>query len=165
MFVLSIVAAVAFGCSDAPSTAPGADVLQKSVKLKFTATMDGSQEVPPVSTEATGTAWLKLSKDGTELDYRVNVFGIDNVTASHIHLAPVGTNGGVVATLFTSSPATGTVNGQLVHGTITADDLSGALAGMELEDLIDRIDAGNAYINVHSTDYPGGEIRGQIEAN
>ena len=67
----------------------------------------------------------------------------------------------------------GTENGVLSTGTITAADLIGPLAGQPLSALVDEIDAGNAYVNVHTNDgvvptnegpgdFPGGEIRGQM---
>ena len=66
------------------------------------------------------------------------------------------------------------MDGVLAEGTITAADLVGPLAGHPLSDLIDAIQAGNAYVNVHTNDgvaptntgpgdFPGGEIRGQLE--
>jgi hypothetical protein len=57
------------------------------------------------------------------------------------------------------------VDGLLAEGTITAADLVGPLAGMSIDDLLAEMRAGNAYVNVHSEANPGGEIRGQIQAN
>jgi hypothetical protein len=50
----------------------------------------------------------------------------------------------------------------LAEGTITEDDLVGGLAGESLEVLIEEIKAGNTYVNVHTSQNPGGEVRGQI---
>jgi len=50
----------------------------------------------------------------------------------------------------------------LAEGTITAANLVGPLAGLTLNDLLDAVKAGNAYANIHTTQNPGGEIRGQI---
>lgn len=137
------------------------------IAMTFTAHLTGDQEVPPRETLAQGQAIFKLSKDGTELSYKLIVANLDNIQMAHIHLAPAGANGGVVAWLYPSAPPMilipGTTNGILAEGVITADNLVGALAGHELEDLIDQMVAGNAYVNVHTTLYPGGEIRGQIK--
>ena len=50
-------------------------------------------------------------------------------------------------------------------GTITEANLVGALAGQPLSALIDEIRSGNTYVNVHTSQFPGGEIRGQIQMN
>jgi outer membrane receptor for monomeric catechols len=57
----------------------------------------------------------------------------------------------------------GRFNGVLAEGTITADNLVGTLAGQSLGVLIEMIKAGNAYVNVHTSQFPPGEIRGQID--
>jgi hypothetical protein len=133
----------------------------------FTASLKGRNEVPAVETNAQGQAIFHLSKDGTELHYKLIVANIENVTQAHIHLAPAGENGGVVAWLYPGSPPAqlipGRSDGILAEGTITADDLVGALAGASLSDLVDAMESGGAYVNVHTTAYPAGEIRGQIQ--
>jgi len=132
----------------------------------FTAHLSGGQEVPSADTNATGQAIFKLSKDGTRLDYRVIVANIENVTMAHIHLAPAGANGPVVVWLYPEGPPPqrieGRTQGTLAQGTITEGDLVGPLAGQRLADLLDELVAGNAYVNVHTSQYPAGEIRGQI---
>ncbi len=158
MFVCLFVVAVLFLGSAGVAEAIGG--------RNFNAHLSGGEEVPPVETLATGQAIFQLSKSGDELSYKLIVANIQDVTQSHIHLAPAGANGGVVAWLYPSEPPAvlipGKFNGVLAEGTITAADLTGSLAGMDLSDLIAEIEAGNAYVNVHTSAYPGGEIRGQI---
>jgi hypothetical protein len=130
----------------------------------YTASLKGENEVPAVETNAQGQAIFHLSKDGTELSYKLIVANIENVTMAHIHLAPAG--GAVVAWLYPAGPPPqlieGRFSGILAEGTITADDLVGPLAGQTFDDLLEAIAAGDTYVNVHTTAYPGGEIRGQI---
>jgi CHRD domain len=57
---------------------------------------------------------------------------------------------------------TGAVNGVLSKGTITASDLKDPLSGNQLSALVNLIRRGNAYVNVHTTQNPKGEIRGRI---
>jgi hypothetical protein len=134
--------------------------------LNFVAVLSGSQEVPPVETRARGTAIFQLNADGTELSYKLVCANIRNITQAHIHIAPAGENGPVVAWLYPSGPPSvlipGMFNGVLAEGTITAANLVGPLAGLTLNDLLDAVKAGNAYANIHTTQNPGGEIRGQI---
>jgi hypothetical protein len=134
----------------------------------YTVNLSGAQEVadPPVDTLAHGSAIFKVAKDGESIEYRVIVRTIENVTQAHIHLAPAGQNGAVVAWLYPSGPPAqlipGTVNGVLITGTITDGNLVGPLAGESLSELIAAFASGNAYVNVHTSQFPAGEIRGQI---
>jgi hypothetical protein len=129
----------------------------------FPATLEGEHEVPAVDSDAKGFAVFGLSNDGTELEYLVIVANIEDVTAAHIHLAPEGENGDIVAFLFNpEAPTEGRTNGVLARGTITSADLVGPLEGATLSELIDEIEAGNTYVNVHTVEHPDGEIRGQI---
>ncbi|EMR04764.1 CHRD domain-containing protein [Cesiribacter andamanensis] len=137
--------------------------------LNFRTHLSGDQEVPANASKATGQAIFQLSKDGTELHYKLIVANLDNVLMAHIHVAPAGDNGGVVAWLYPAGPPPnlipGTTNGILAQGTITSANLVGSLAGMDLSDLVALMLNGNTYVNVHTQQYPGGEIRGQIWGN
>lgn len=140
----------------------------------YTARLSAASEVPPNDSRARGAAVFQLSADGTELHYRLIVANIDNVVAAHIHLAPEGQNGPVVAFLYgPAAPGGGRTSGVLATGTITAADLLGPLAGQSFGALIDELEAGGGYVNVHTNDGEGatntgpgdiasGEIRGQI---
>lgn len=133
----------------------------------FTAHLSGAEEVPAVETLATGQAVFQVERDGTALRYRLIVANVEDVLQAHIHLAPAGQNGGVVAFLYPPGPPPQLIpertDGVLQTGTITADDLRGGLAGASLDDLLEEIRSGDAYVNVHTTANPGGEIRGQID--
>jgi len=143
----------------------------------YGARLEGRNEVPPRDTNARGNAILTVSDDGQSLSFKLIVANIDNVTASHIHIAPPGVNGSVVLFLYPSHPAGGgRLNGVIAEGTATAANLVGPLAGHPLSDLIAAINAGNAYVNVHTDDgvappntgagdFPGGEIRGQVSVS
>ena len=139
----------------------------------------GDLEVPIRDTNAQGQAIFHLSKDGESLDYKLIASNIENVFQAHIHMAPAGTNGGIVVWLYPSTaPAPGPLgsgrhDGVLAEGTITAANLVGALVGQDLDALLAALDSGNAYVNVHTNDgvaptntgpgdFPGGEIRGNF---
>jgi hypothetical protein len=129
----------------------------------FTTSLSGAGEVPAVTTTATGEFVATLMADGS-LGYTLRVSGIENVTAAHIHLAAAGVNGPVVVGLFGGPAKTGSFTGTLSEGTITAANLGGPLLGMTIDRLLTEIQLGNAYVNVHTTAHPSGEIRGQLKA-
>ena len=135
--------------------------------------LDGDTEVPANASLGTGQAIFKLSPDGTSLDYKLIVANLDNPVAAHIHVGPPGVNGPVVALLFSAPTAGGTANGVIAQGTITAANLVGPLAGQPFAALVEALNSGNAYVNVHTNDgvpptgtgpgdLPGGEIRGNF---
>jgi hypothetical protein len=114
-------------------------------------------------------AVFKLSDDRMSLHYSLTVANLHDTLQAHIHVAPPGVNGPVVAFLYPSGPPPvlipGRFSGNLMSGTITAEDLRGPLAGMSLDALLAAIRDGNAYVNAHTVQFPGGEIRGQIAAH
>jgi hypothetical protein len=130
----------------------------------FAADLSGGQEVPPVDTEATGGSRfdvIDLGNGRREIKFRLGVFDIDHVTAAHIHLGCPGENGPIVAFLFEGGP-TGEVNGRLSQGTIRRGNLVGPLEGRGVQRLVEAMESNCTYVNVHTTEWPGGEIRGQI---
>lgn len=116
--------------------------------------------------KAHGKATFVLNKEGTVLHYKITVEGIEDLTMSHIHLAPAGKDGPIAAWLYPSAPPPkmkeGKFEGTLAEGNITAENLQGELQGKPLGALIEKFDAGEAYANIHTKAKPGGEVRGQI---
>ncbi|WP_319481419.1 CHRD domain-containing protein [uncultured Draconibacterium sp.] len=169
MVLISIVAFVSCEKSDLV-TEDQQELVTKSAKkvLNFRTHLSGDNEVIPVETMATGQAIFQLSKDGTELSYKLIVDSIENVTMSHIHWAAEGENGLVVAWLYPSAPPPQLIEGYfsvLAEGVIMDSNLVGPLEGMTVIDLVDQIYAGKTYVNVHTVQNPGGELRGQISGN
>jgi hypothetical protein len=160
------------GCSEsapAPTEALSASAVlfsSHSLNRNHATHLRGSEEVPPADTRAQGQIKVQVSKDGSSLEYRLIVANIQNVTMAHFHLAPAGVNGPVVAWLYPSSPPAqlipGRSSGPLAEGEITAANLVGPLAGQNLSALIEAIQAGDIYVNVHTSQFPGGEVRGQF---
>ena len=142
---------------------------------------NGSMEVPARDTQGQGQATFHLSQDGTQLDYKVIASNIENVFQAHIHMAPAGVNGGIVVWLFPSTTpnvlgplGAGRTDGVLAQGTITAANLVGTLLNQPLSALLEALNSGNAYVNIHTNDgnpatslipgdFPGGEIRGDVK--
>ena len=133
----------------------------------YTAHLTGAAEVPSVETQAVGQAVFQLSRDGTELNFRLIVANIENVTMAHIHCAPEGVNGPVIVWLYPAegpppAEADGRFSGVLSTGTITDDDVGACGDVNDVEGLVELIEAGGTYVNVHTSQYPAGEVRGQI---
>ncbi len=144
----------------AASDLNSSESFEKGKEDNFTASLKGRNEVPPVETKAAGEAIVRISKDGNSIYYKLIVSNLRNVTAAHFHMAEEGVNGQVVAFLFSGNIAN--QNGILAEGHITAEDLIGPLAGMSLDELIQRIRIGRIYVNVHTVEIPTGAIRGQL---
>lgn len=122
-------------------------------------TLTGANEVPPVTTSATGN--FRATPGSSSLAFTLTANGTA-LTAAHIHQGAAGTNGPVVAFLF--GPNAAGVSSINNSGTITAANLVGPMAGKTWAEFMTELNAGRLYVNVHSVQNPGGEIRGQIPA-
>jgi len=134
----------------------GAACEQASDELSiFDAALSPQNEVPPRASGASGTAGLTF--DGTTVSYSLVVSNITGVTQSHIHSGAAEVNGPVRVFLY-GGPTTGAADGILAEGSFTAADVS----GIDFNQLLDEMRNGTAYVNVHTEQYPAGEIRGQV---
>jgi len=116
--------------------------------IVFNFGLDGLQEVPPTPSPGTGMATVTVDPDTLFVDITGSYAGLlAPVTAAHLHgLAPPGANAGVIFGLMHTGGTTGTFMGS---GFISAAQMTGLLNG-------------HTYINVHTSSFPGGEIRGQV---
>ena len=128
---------------------------------EFRTTLLSSNEIPAHDTPAHGSVQYHVANDGLSVSFKLHVTDISNVVAGHIHLAPEGVNGPVVVPLVSTSACTTLPNGIMCSGTFTAANLTGPLAGHPLSDLLTAMENGDTYTNVHTTQFPGGEVRGQ----
>ena len=155
-----------------------------NINKNYNTILSGSQQVPPVKTNATGTASFELLDDNKTIHYQINILDVPNITGIHIHQGKVGENGDIVVNLYNNSKQniflkgnetkisqivsnSVKINGNvhssfLASGTINNSDLKGPLYGKSISDLINLIKSKNAYVNVHSQSHPDGEIRGDI---
>ncbi|ABA04342.1 CHRD protein [Nitrobacter winogradskyi Nb-255] len=113
---------------------------------KLKAMLNGASEVPPNTSKGSGTLDAHYDAASKKLAWKLTYSGLTGpVTAAHFHgPADVGQNAGIVVTIpeATSSPSEG----------------SATLTDAQAADLL----AGRYYVNVHTADHPGGEIRGQV---
>src|SRR3954465_1647445 len=143
----------------------------------------GYQEVPSVSTPASGEFTGRISRDDGLIEYELSYSGLlGTVQQSHIHFGQRSVSGSIVIwlcqTTTTPAPAavagltpfcpqSGTVTGQITAANvIAAGTAAQQITAGELAEVIAAIRAGVAYVNVHATPLnPGGEIRGQLRAS
>jgi hypothetical protein len=151
----AVVALTLGGCAQmrspsskpASQAAPAAAAAPSSQAMQvYEATLAGTQEVPPVTTTATGSAEARYNPATSMLSWRVTYSGLSGaVTGAHIHgPAGPGQNAGVVVpfTNVATSPITG-------EARITPEQLG-------------QLSSGQWYVNLHTAANPNGEIRGQL---
>ncbi len=122
----------------------GSMMMDSSVEVALV----GDQEVPAVTTEATGSATVALSGDTMSVTGDFSELSSPQV-GGHIHLAPAGVAGDVIFPLNISAAQDGSSGVFSLSTTLTPEQ-------------IDAYNAGELYLNIHSEMNAGGEIRGQI---
>jgi len=136
-------------------------------KNTFNTRLIGYNEVPSVSTEASGRFRARVNRADEMISYRLQ---FDNLEApvlfAHIHLGQKDVNGGVSAFLCGGGntdpcPQEGVVTGVIEPADVIGPEAQGIAPG-EFDELVRAMKAGVTYANVHSELFPGGEIRGQI---
>jgi hypothetical protein len=190
----AILATLLLGCADSPPdpTAPLTVAIYSQAHASdnanggnFGTPISPDEEVMPAgvvnTSNAVGNAVLHLSADGNSLSYKLIVANIENVFQAHIHTNVAGANGQIGVWLYPSTATVagplggGRIQGVIAEGTITSANFINQLAGKSMADFVALIKAGGAYVNVHTNDgvtptntgpgdYPGGELRGQLEA-
>ncbi len=131
-------------------------------KERFAATL-APASVVPAATGATSSGSVTFTfMDSATVRYEVLVSGLTGPTLAHIHAGTATENGPIIATLFTGTAPAGALTGVLRQGDITpATTLSNSFTFAQL---VQRIRAGTAYVDVHTTARTAGELRGQIGA-
>ena len=144
--LVTTTAFVATGCTSMEKKGTSAERGTSVERGASSLSLSGAQEVPPVSSGASGKSTIQVWVDRSVIG-RVAVSGMVP-TAAHIHLGAPGTNGPVIIPL-----------------TKTADNTFIVPPNTKLtEDQYASYKAGNLYVNVHSAAYPAGEVRGQLSA-
>jgi hypothetical protein len=139
-----------------------------AMSMKMSAKASGGEETPPNSSTATGTFQGTIASNMKTISYTLTFSKLSTkATAAHIHAGAKGVAGPVVVWFCGGGGrAACPANGGTVRGSINPANVlaGGDVKKGDLGSLIKAIEAGNTYVNVHSTKYPGGEIRGQIES-
>lgn len=151
--------------------------ISEAQAIKLKAQLTGFQEVVPVLTTGAGEFTAMVDPTRTSMTFALTYSGLlADATQSHIHFGQRGVNGGVMVFFCTNlTPPVGVPTPQscplregTVTGTITAADVVGptgqGINPGNLDNVISTILSSATYANVHSTRWPGGEIRGQVKA-
>jgi hypothetical protein len=136
-------------------------------------TLSGYEEVPAISTSGGGTFRASINRAGTQISFKLtygNLVGA--VTQAHIHFGQLSVNGGIMVFLCSNlgngpvgtaaCPPSGSVSGTITAANVVGAASAQGIAAGEFAEVVKAIRHGVAYANVHSTLYPGGEIRGQL---
>jgi CHRD domain-containing protein len=145
--------------------AVGCDSATEDSEL-FQTTLAGSNEVPANGSAASGACGLQV--DGNRVLYSIETHGLSNIIGAHIHINPAGSNGPIRVVFIPSLQATSVIlpageaiaggNGILTSGSFGPGDVR----VISYDQLLTELRNGNAYCNIHTTRFPGGEIRGQF---
>ena len=143
---------------------------------RYSATLVPGQENPALATPGVGTILLDLDENSQEIRYALAFNDLSGVTQAHIHFEKPGLNGSIMLWLCKSATNPGPTPettpdcpapGGVVTGTLTASDVrpiaAQGLAAGDFANALAQIRNGLTYANVHTTSFPGGQIRGQIE--
>jgi hypothetical protein len=166
-----IIAAV----SGAAVLGMGTAALANNNNVRDRSTLTGYEETPALSTPGIGQFKIELNRAGDALDYELTFSGLESdATQAHIHFEN-RTNAGMIVVFLCSNLGNGPVGtqacpaaGGTITGTITAADITGGAAAQgiaagEFDEFVNAIRAGATYVNVHSVNRPGGEIRAQLD--
>lgn len=131
---------------------------QSSAALLKAAALSGRQEAPPVATTATGNATVSVDPALGQIVVTVNVSGLSDITEAHLHVGPPGADGPIIFPL-----SSGPFTSPLVVTLTTSNLVPASAQGIDtIGDAIQAIQSGRTYVNVHTTAFPDGELRGQV---
>jgi hypothetical protein len=133
--------------------------------ITFHANLNGAQETPPNASPGTGAATLTADTVAQTLAVSENFSGLLGTTVmGHLHFGAFGVAGPVIIP-FTTFPV-GVTSGSFSGSFTAADLINQAMSGIStFGQLLGALEASNTYVNVHTTAFPGGEIRGQVIPN
>jgi len=132
--------------------------------VTLTTTMNGGEETPVLNTGMVGTAEVSVDIAEREVAVTLNVFNVPTATtAGHIHVGAAGIAGPVVLN-FPAAVVGRTGDFSMTFRLGERDFVARPAQGINtLNDVLQAIVNGNAYVNIHTTQNPGGEIRGQLK--
>jgi hypothetical protein len=129
----------------------------------YTADLGGGNEIPALTTAASGTLTLTVAADRSSVEYVLKVNSIISLTVARLHEGQAGATGATIFTIYGGPTKSGLYSGTIAKGSFTAADLLGPLKGKTIDDLVGLIGADSLYLNVGTQARIQGEIRGQLQ--
>ena len=139
---------------------------EKKKNVDFAAILTGKEEVPEVDTLDTALATFQSKDDNNKKDlkYSIKVTDTDKIKEVRIDIGKPLEKPEVVAELYKSEiPSDQQVLGNLCEGNINSQELKGPLKGKNTKELINKIEKGEAYVDILTEDKPKGKVRGKIK--
>ena len=136
---------------------------------RFSAGLGGDKEVPPINTAGSGVFRMEIVDSNITFSISFSDLSSD-LSVAHIHFAPSKVAGGVMIFLCGGGgqPDCPAATSGTITGTITAANVTGPITqGIDIGDLdsaLEAVRAGLGYVNMHTVNFGGGEIRGQVRA-
>jgi hypothetical protein len=138
-----------------------------SQKERFSASLSGANEVPPIN--SAGTADFQMSIQPGAINFSLNFSDLSSpLSVAHLHCAPSKVAGGVMIFLrggggqpACSAATSGSITRTITAANVTGPTGQGLMAG-DLDSALEAVRTNSSYANMHTTNFPGGEIRGQV---
>ena len=156
---------------NSPTNKKNRDDEEEKENVDFAAILTGREEVPEVDTLDTALATFQSNKidddnnkEKNDLKFSVKTTDMSKIKEVHIYTGKPSEKGDVVADLYKSETPSGEViMDNISEGKIKSKDLKGPLEGKSTQELVRKIEKGEAYVDISTADKPKGKVRGKIK--
>jgi hypothetical protein len=156
---------------NSPTNKKNHDDEEEKENVDFAAILTGREEVPEVDTLDTALATFHSNKkdddnnkEKNDLKFSVKTTDMSKIKEVHIYTGKPSEKGDVVADLYKSETPSGEViMDNISEGKIKSKDLKGPLEGKSTQELIRKMEKGEAYVDISTVDKPKGKVRGKIK--
>lgn len=157
---------------NSPTNKKNHDDKEEKENVEFAAILTGREEVPEVDTLDTALATFQSNKindddddkEKNDLKFSIKTTDMSKIKEVHIYTGKPSAKGDVVADLYKSETPSGEViMDNISEGKIKSKDLKGPLEGKSTQELVRKMEKGEAYVDISTADQPKGKVRGKIK--
>jgi hypothetical protein len=159
---------------NSPTNKKNHDEEEEKENVDFAAILTGREEVPEVDTLDTALATFQSNKiddddddddkEKNDLKFSIKTIDMSKIKEVHIYTGKPSAKGDVVADLYKSETPSGEViMDNISEGKIKSKDLKGPLEGKSTQELVRKMEKGEAYVDISTADKPKGKVRGKIK--